>query len=156
MQSVRDFDSQFAHQLLYQGITPIGNRRSSRNSVVRHDGWRDTGDVVRTGDPLIAENVQLVYSGRMDNYTFCNPTKIIFGKGTISEVGGQIHAFGGKKALLHYGGGSIRKTGIYDTVVDSLKAAGIEYVELPGVVPNPRLSLIREGMRIVKIGRAHV
>ncbi|MDY4609316.1 MAG: iron-containing alcohol dehydrogenase [Sphaerochaetaceae bacterium] len=86
----------------------------------------------------------------MDNYTFYNPTKIIFGKGTISQVGGQILAFGGKKALLHYGGGSIKKSGIYDTVVASLRASGIDFVELPGVVPNPRLSLIREGMRIVK------
>lgn len=86
----------------------------------------------------------------MENYTFYNPTKIIFGKGTIAQVGEQIKAFGGKKALLHYGGGSIKKTGIYETVVTSLKNAGIEFVELPGVVPNPHLSLIREGMRIVK------
>lgn len=86
----------------------------------------------------------------MDNYTFYNPTKIIFGKGTISQVGGQILAFGGKKALLHYGGGSIKKSGIYDAAVASLRAAGIDFVELSGVVPNPRLSLIREGMRIVK------
>ncbi|MFA6689225.1 MAG: iron-containing alcohol dehydrogenase [Sphaerochaetaceae bacterium] len=86
----------------------------------------------------------------MENYIYFNPTKIIFGKGTHSLAGEQVLAFGGKKVLLHYGGGSIKRTGIYDTVVASLDTAGVPFVELPGVVPNPRISLVREGIELVK------
>jgi alcohol dehydrogenase len=83
----------------------------------------------------------------MENFTFQNPTKIIFGKGTEAEVGKETarHA---KKVLLHFGGGSIKASGLYDRVCKSLRAAGVDFVELGGVKPNPRLSLVREGIRI--------
>ena len=55
-----------------------------------------------------------------------------------------------KKVLLHYGGGSIKKTGLYDQVVASLKASGIAFVELGGVKPNPRLKLVHEGIRLCR------
>ena len=55
-----------------------------------------------------------------------------------------------KKILLHYGGGSIKKTGLYDRVTESLKKAGVEWIELPDVKPNPRLSLVHEGVRLCK------
>lgn len=85
----------------------------------------------------------------MQNFTFQSPTKIIFGKGTESHVGEETKALG-KKALLHYGTGHIKKSGLYNKVVDSLKSAGIDFIELSGVVPNPRLGLVREGIRICR------
>lgn len=85
----------------------------------------------------------------MDNFVFKNPTKIIFGKGTESEVGKEVSAYS-KKILLHYGGNSIKNSGLYNTVVTSLKEAGIEFIELSGVKPNPRLSLVHEGINICK------
>ncbi len=81
----------------------------------------------------------------MENFVFQNPTKIIFGKGTQDQVGAEVARYS-KKILLHYGGGSMKKTGLYDRVVASLSAAGVQYVELPGVQPNPRLSLVRAGI----------
>jgi len=85
----------------------------------------------------------------MKNFTFYSPTKIIFGKGTEDEVGRQTKKYG-KKILLHYGGGSIKKTGLYDKVMKSLKQEGIDVIELGGVKPNPRLSLVREGIDICR------
>ncbi|MGA2477491.1 MAG: iron-containing alcohol dehydrogenase [Spirochaetia bacterium] len=85
----------------------------------------------------------------MENFTFQNATKIIFGKNTELEAGKET-AFYGKKALLHYGGGSIRASGLHGRVCASLKAAGVEVFELGGVKPNPRLSLVREGIRICR------
>ncbi len=85
----------------------------------------------------------------MENFIFYNPTRILFGKGTEDQVGIEVkkHA---TKALFHYGSGSIVKTGLYDKVVKSLVAAGVEFVELPGVQPNPRLSLVRRGVDLCK------
>ncbi|HOQ76836.1 MAG TPA: iron-containing alcohol dehydrogenase [Thermoclostridium sp.] len=85
----------------------------------------------------------------MNNFIFLNPTRIIFGKGTENLVGAETkkHA---DKVLLHYGGGSIKKIGLYDTVVKSLKEAGVEFTELAGVQPNPRLSLVRQGIEICR------
>ncbi|MCE1255779.1 MAG: iron-containing alcohol dehydrogenase [Anaerolineae bacterium] len=85
----------------------------------------------------------------MDNFRFLNPTRIIFGRGTENQVGREAAGYA-KKVLLHYGGDSAKKTGLYDRVVNSLKAAGVEYVELGGVKPNPRLSLVREGIRLCR------
>ena len=85
----------------------------------------------------------------MINFTFQNATKVIFGKETESLVGEEISKIG-KKVLLHYGGGSIKKSGLYDEVIASLKKANVETVELSGVKPNPRLSLIQEGITICK------
>ena len=79
----------------------------------------------------------------MDNFIFQNPTKIIFGKDAENEVGKEISKYS-KKILLHYGGGSIKKTGLYDKVIASLKEEEIEYIELSGVKPNPRLSLVKK------------
>ncbi len=85
----------------------------------------------------------------MENFIFQNPTKIIFGKDMERQVGAEAARYG-KKVLLHYGGGSIKQSGLYDKVANSLKAAGVDYVELPGVKPNPRLSLVREGIRLCR------
>ncbi|MDR0485214.1 MAG: iron-containing alcohol dehydrogenase [Elusimicrobiota bacterium] len=85
----------------------------------------------------------------MNNFEFCSSTKIIFGKGGQSKIGELVKEFS-SNILFHYGGGSIKKSGLYDEVVKSLKEAGIKYTELGGVQPNPRLSLAREGVKIVK------
>jgi hypothetical protein len=85
----------------------------------------------------------------MDNFTFHNTTKIIFGKGAESSVGTEAATFS-KKILLHYGSGSIKKSGLYDRVAASLKAAGVSFVELGGVAPNPRLALVREGIALCR------
>jgi len=83
----------------------------------------------------------------MQNFIFQNTTKIIFGKGTEEEVG-EYTAKHGSKVLLHYGGGSIKKYGTYNKVVESLEKAGVDYVELGGVEPNPKLSLVEEGIEL--------
>lgn len=72
----------------------------------------------------------------MENFVFQNATKIIFGKGTENTAGSEIKACG-KKVLLHYGGGSIKKSGLYGRIADSLRKSGIDYIELGGVKPSP-------------------
>ena len=86
----------------------------------------------------------------MDNFTFYAPTYFDFGKGTEEHVGSLIRRFGGSKVLLHYGGGSIKKSGLYDTVKKCLEAEKIPYVELGGAKPNPRSGLVYEGIKLCK------
>ena len=85
-----------------------------------------------------------------NNFQFYAPTKVIFGKGTESQVGALVKGYNCKKVLLHYGSGSVKKTGLLDRIKKSLDDAQISYVELGGVVPNPRLSLVREGIALCK------
>jgi alcohol dehydrogenase len=85
----------------------------------------------------------------MENFTFQNATKIIFGQGTEHEVGTVTKEYS-SKVLLHYGGGSIKKTGLYDSVARALKRAGVEYLELGGAQPNPRLGLVQEGIKLCR------
>jgi len=86
----------------------------------------------------------------VENFVFHNPTKLIFGKGTISKIGEEIKSFGIKKVLMLYGGGSIKRNGVYDQVVDSLKRNGIEWVEVSGVKPNPVLSKVHEAIEVCR------
>jgi alcohol dehydrogenase YqhD (iron-dependent ADH family) len=85
----------------------------------------------------------------MDNFTYQNATKILFGKGMEAQVGAETkrHA---TKVLLHTGMGSVKRSGLFDRVVASLKAAGVEYVELSGVQPNPRLALVQKGIELCR------
>lgn len=85
----------------------------------------------------------------MRNFTYQNGTKLIFGKDTEKLVGHEIAQYT-TKVLLHYGGGSIKKTKLYETVLTSLNNANIEVIELPGVQPNPRLSLVHEGIKMCR------
>jgi len=85
----------------------------------------------------------------MQNFIYQNTTKIVFGQGTEEEVG-EYTVKHGSKVLLHYGGGSIKKYRTYEKVIESLEAAGVEYVELGGVEPNPKLSLVQEGIELAK------
>lgn len=84
------------------------------------------------------------------NFNYYTPTQVVFGKDTEKQVGELVKAQNCKKVLLHYGGGSARRSGLLDRIEESLKEAGIEYTELGGVVPNPRLSLVYEGIELCK------
>ena len=86
----------------------------------------------------------------MFDFKYYTPTKVIFGKGTESKVAELIKEFGGKKVLIHYGGGSVIRSGLMKKVTDTLDEAGISYVSLGGAVPNPRLGLVREGIELCK------
>ncbi|GAB6170458.1 iron-containing alcohol dehydrogenase [Clostridium carnis] len=85
----------------------------------------------------------------MQNFNFQNSTKIIFGKNTENKIGNEVKKHS-NKILLHYGGGSIKANGLYDKVINSLKVNNIEVIELSGVKPNPRVSLVREGISLCK------
>lgn len=85
----------------------------------------------------------------MLNFDLHIPTRIVFGKDTQKEIGLLLKPCA-KKVLLHYGGSSIKKSGLYDTVKASLKENDIDFTELGGVVPNPRLSLVHEGIALCK------
>ncbi|MEF9990864.1 MAG: iron-containing alcohol dehydrogenase [Romboutsia sp.] len=85
----------------------------------------------------------------MLNFNYYNRTRIVFGKDTHREVG-QLIDTSVKKVLLHFGGESIKKNGVYEDVVNSLKESNIDYVELAGVKPNPRVSLVREGIELCR------
>ena len=84
----------------------------------------------------------------MIDFNYWSPTYIAFGKGKESRTGELVRRFGGRKALLHYGGGSAVRSGLLDRVKVSLAKAGVGFVELGGVKPNPRSSLIEEGVRL--------
>lgn len=85
----------------------------------------------------------------MDNFTFYNPTKLIFGKDQLTELKNEVPQYG-NKVLLVYGGGSIKRNGLYDSVMNYLKEIGAEVFELAGVEPNPRISTVRKGVQICK------
>ena len=86
----------------------------------------------------------------MINFEFCSPTKFVFGRGSEAKTGALVKEFGGTRVLVHFGGGSVKKTGVYDKVVASLKAADIVFVELGGVQPNPREDKVREGIALCR------
>lgn len=86
----------------------------------------------------------------MNNFSFYSPTYFVFGKGTEKSAGKHVKRFGGSKVLLHFGGGSVVKSGLLNRVKDSLKAEGISFIELGGVKPNPRSGLVYEGIDICK------
>ena len=86
----------------------------------------------------------------MDNFTFYSPTYFVFGKDTEKQAGECVKRFGGSKVLLHFGGKSAKASGLLDRVEESLKAAGLPYVELGGVKPNPRSGLVYEGIELCK------
>ena len=84
----------------------------------------------------------------MQNFNYYAPTRVVFGKGTENKVGKLIKEQNCKKVLVHYGGGSVIRSGLLDRVYTSLGAEGIAYTTLGGVVPNPRLSKVREGIEL--------
>lgn len=86
----------------------------------------------------------------MYNFNYYTPTKVVFGKNTEDQCGELVKEQGCKKVLIHYGSGSVRRSGLLDKVKASLDDAEVDYIELGGAVPNPRLSLVYEGIELAK------
>ena len=86
----------------------------------------------------------------MQNFRFHTPTEVVFGKDTHLQVGEIVKKYGFHKIMLHYGGGSIKRNGVYDAVVQSLTDAGVAIVDFGGAEPNPKLSLVAKGAQICK------
>ena len=86
----------------------------------------------------------------MKDFNFYAPTRVVFGSESEEKLPQLIQQYGGKKVLVHYGGGSARKSGLLDKVEKMLSEAGIAYVELGGVIPNPLLSKVREGIDLCR------
>lgn len=87
---------------------------------------------------------------KMNDFTYFNPTKIEFGRGKEANIATYMKEYGIKKVLLVYGVGSIKKTGLYETITTALKQNDIAYEELDGVVSNPLLSRVNDGISTVK------
>ena len=86
----------------------------------------------------------------MNNFTFYSPTYFVFGKDEENNVGQYVKRFGGSKVLIHYGGGSVIRSGLLNRVKASLEKEGLHYVELGGVKPNPRSGLVYEGIALCR------
>ena len=86
----------------------------------------------------------------MFNFTYYTPTKVVFGRDAEAQTGTLVRAQGCNKVLIHYGGGSVIRSGLLDRVKASLDQAGVTYTQLGGVVPNPRLSLVYQGIELVR------
>ncbi len=85
----------------------------------------------------------------MLNFSYQNTTRYIYGRGEYRNIGALLQPLA-RKVMLHYGGGSIKRSGLYEAVTQSLANAGIEYVELGGVKPNPSVELVREGIELAR------
>ncbi len=86
----------------------------------------------------------------MYNFNYFTPTKVVFGKDTEEQVGKLVKEHNGKKVLIHYGGGSVIRSGLLERVKKALDEEHISYIELGGAVPNPRLSLVYQGIELAK------
>lgn len=86
---------------------------------------------------------------KMD-FQYYTPTRVVFGRKSEEQTGDLVKAQGGKKVLVHFGGGSARRSGLLDRVERSLAGAGVEFVELGGARPNPRLGLVRQGVELCR------
>lgn len=87
---------------------------------------------------------------RMKDFTYHVPTEVVFGKDAENEVATLLKKYGANKVLIHYGSQSVQKSGLLDKVCNILKAENIDYVLLGGVVPNPRLSKVHEGIELCR------
>ena len=86
----------------------------------------------------------------MNSFEFYSPTNVLFGKDGAGKIGSYIKEYGGTKVLLHYGSDRVLTNGLMDAVVKSLDEAGLSYIMLGGVVPNPRVSLVRQAVELVR------
>lgn len=86
----------------------------------------------------------------MENFIYYTPTKIFFGRHQEEKIASIIRSYGFKRILFHYGQSSLKKMGLYDKIVENLTKEGICFFELGGVEPNPKLSLVEEGIKLVK------
>ena len=86
----------------------------------------------------------------MRDFTYYAPTEVAFGKGAEQRLGKLLKRYGATKVLVHYGGGSAERSGLLAVVREQITGAGMQFVELGGVVPNPRVSKVREGIEICR------
>lgn len=86
----------------------------------------------------------------MKNFNYYAPTEVVFGDNAETKIGEMVKKYGGTKVLIHYGGSSAKKSGLLQDVCDSLDKLNIKHVELGGVVPNPRVSLVRKGVELCR------
>jgi alcohol dehydrogenase YqhD (iron-dependent ADH family) len=86
----------------------------------------------------------------MKDFVYYAPTEVIFGKDSEEQVARLVKKYGGHKVLVHYGGRSAKKSGLLDKICALLEQGGVDYVTLGGVVPNPRLSLVQEGIALCR------
>lgn len=86
----------------------------------------------------------------MDNFVYYTPTKVFFGKDTVNDLGKILNEYGITRLLLHYGLESIKRSGLYDQIIKILNDNNIEFYELGGVLPNPRLALVNKGIEICR------
>ena len=89
----------------------------------------------------------------LGNFTYCNPTKLFFGKGALENIRTELDKYG-SRVMLVYGGGSIKRNGIYDQVVRVLAETGKQVVEISGVMPNPTVDKLREGIALARQHKA--
>lgn len=94
-------------------------------------------------------NVKQTFYG-MKDFNYYAPTQVVFGRGTEDQVPALVRKYGGTKVLVHYGGGSAVRSGLLSRIQDGLRTAGIEFVSLGGVVPNPRLSMVHRGISLCR------
>ena len=85
----------------------------------------------------------------LGNFSYCNPTKLYFGDDSLKFLGNELKKYG-DNVLLVYGGGSIKRNGIYEDVIEILRVAGKSVAELPGVMPNPTLQKLYEGIETAR------
>lgn len=86
----------------------------------------------------------------MKDFNYYAPTRVVFGRQSEEKLPQLLHEFGAHKVLIHYGGGSARRSGLLDKVEQMLQADGMPFVELGGVVPNPLLSKVKEGIALAR------
>ena len=91
----------------------------------------------------------------MNNFIYDIPVKVYFGENQLEHLGEELSKFG-KRVLLTYGGGSIKKTGLYNKVISSIKKSGLEVFELSGIEPNPRINSVRKGAKMCKDNKIDV
>ncbi|WP_075579120.1 iron-containing alcohol dehydrogenase [Acidaminococcus massiliensis] len=89
----------------------------------------------------------------LGNFTYCNPTKLFFGKGALENIRTELDKYG-SRVMLVYGGGSIKRNSIYDQVVRVLAETGKQVVEISGVMPNPTVDKLREGIALARQHKA--
>lgn len=86
----------------------------------------------------------------MRDFVYYAPTEVVFGKESEEQVARLVKKYGGHKVLVHYGGRSAKKSGLLDKICDLLRKGGVDFIELGGVVPNPRLSLVQQGIDLCR------
>ena len=86
----------------------------------------------------------------MRDFVYHAPTEVVFGKQSEEKVAGLVKKYGGHKVLVHYGGKSAQKSGLLDKICGLLRDGGVDFVCLGGVVPNPRLSLVHQGIDLCR------